>query len=127
MENRLGLTTVTGLLAVVTTLTLREGRGLARLCGKEELMLEYCIFFLPTSLFSLSLYLCLSHHFPLDFFSSTPPITITITVIIIIPPSVFSVKKRTVLGNLVKRVLLAVATTAIGLSRLRNVHHFCDF
>lgn len=31
VENRLGLTTVTGLLAVVSTLTLRESRSLARL------------------------------------------------------------------------------------------------
>lgn len=31
MEDRLGLTTVTGLLSVVTSLTLREQRGLASL------------------------------------------------------------------------------------------------
>ena len=74
VEHGLGLTTVTRLLAVVTTLTLREGRGLARLCEREKINVRILSFLsshfpvlplsvsLPFSSFSSSIF---SLQFPL--------------------------------------------------------------
>ena len=104
MENRLGLTTVTGLLAVVTTLTLCEGRSLARLCEREiivRILFPFCFLsssppprLFPPLSFSVSLSPPPTSHNKHSFFFClflSSPSSIIIT-IILPTPSVFSVK-----------------------------------
>ena len=52
VEDGLGLTTVTGLLAVVSALTLREGRGLSRFCSSSNQVSSLFLFVLRSPLIS---------------------------------------------------------------------------